>query len=646
MSGVPVTTRGVSRFAVIAFMAVLVVGMFAPAVPIGDSPTGGVASAQESKSPLPLEWEYNASQSFAHDVAVANGGNVYVAPSGSSDYRMYSLDPDGNLRWTDTLGGTGIKSLAANESSDSLYYGYNGDTDQLAVRGGVDDGTGFNAEWAGSNSGCAARRVEYEPSGKNVFAYDGCEDMAARNAGGGLKWTKTLPNFASGAMGSSQDTETLYISQGDVLAIDSGGTTLWSTSSNINMQDSTGDVVVDDSTGTVYVAGGDGGNGHHLEAYDADPSQSSPTRYWNYTSTNGNIVSAAVDEEDGFLFLGYSNGTIEALNVSSPSSGSPDVISRTTSEDYGDASAFDWPRRMAIDESAERLYVSDDESDTAAFDVSSPDVPTYEVSGTVVDQNDDPLQNANVTVRDGSVTVDTLQTDANGSYSIYLDNGTYDFEAWKGTDEYRNDTATVTVDGGPVTQNFTLLAESEQLHLDAPKLLEHGQSRYYDVHFVDENNNAIDVTDDANTTVTSLNTSIVTVNTTSNELEATTDTAVAARVNVVAEYTHTDGQNYTTTQEVTVASVTLEDAKVLPTTFRYAALLGDWAIIVFIVAGGVGIVGTRGATPFAGLAGMEMIILIGWFGGYVSTGVMYVSLFAAVFIGLNLAANIDYAIQR
>jgi hypothetical protein len=50
----------------------------------------------------------------------------------------------------------------------------------------------------------------------------------------------------------------------------------------------------------------------------------------------------------------------------------------------------------------------------------------------------------------------------------------------------------------------------------------------------------------------------------------------------------------------------------------------------------------RFSGAFAGLAVAQMIIVVAWFGGYVSFATAAVSLFTALFVGLNLAANVDY----
>lgn len=181
---------------------------------------------------------------------------------------------------------------------------------------------------------------------------------------------------------------------------------------------------------------------------------------------------------------------------------------------------------------------------------------------------------------------------------------------------------------------------AENLTIETSSLLLHGESQPYEVK-LEENNETRDVTDEA--TVTSQNTSVIVVNESSNRLEATDNEAVAQRVTIQAEHDNVTGAAF---KEVTVATVDVENLEVLPPVYRIGAFLGDWTIFLLIVTTGAGIIGTRGASAFMGLSMAEMVLVIGWFGGYISTGLAMTSVFAALFIGLNLAANIDYTVRR
>jgi uncharacterized membrane protein len=137
----------------------------------------------------------------------------------------------------------------------------------------------------------------------------------------------------------------------------------------------------------------------------------------------------------------------------------------------------------------------------------------------------------------------------------------------------------------------------------------------------------------------------VTVDQNRNEISATTDIQINNRTNITASYTN-GSETYEATQNVTVANATVSNLKILPTVTAYSAALGDWSIIVFIIAAMLGVVGTRVSTAFGGLALSQVVILGGWFGQFVGTGITMASVFVAMFIGLNLAANIDYTVRK
>lgn len=187
---------------------------------------------------------------------------------------------------------------------------------------------------------------------------------------------------------------------------------------------------------------------------------------------------------------------------------------------------------------------------------------------------------------------------------------------------------------------------ADNLTIKTSGLLRHGESQPYTVELTEFDddlgrNVTRDVTDEAN--ITSQNTDGITVDQTNHTLLATSDTSFNDRVTIRAEHPNVTGAAYT---EVAVTTVEMENLEILPPVYRIGAFLGDWTVFLLIISIGAGIVGTRGATAFMGLSMMELVLIIGWFGGYLSTGLMMVSVFACLFIGLNLAANIDYQVQR
>lgn len=201
------------------------------------------------------------------------------------------------------------------------------------------------------------------------------------------------------------------------------------------------------------------------------------------------------------------------------------------------------------------------------------------------------------------------------------------------------------VDLDNVRVEGTALPDSEELRIETRDLFFPGATHEYTVYFDEydasvEHNVSTNVTENA--TVTSENSTALTVNTENNTLSATSDANVSQVVNVTAEY-----NGYVTTKQVVVAEPTMENLEILPTgLWRTYALFSDNTIFALIIAGFGAVAAGRFAGAFAGLATAEMVIVIGWLAGYVGLGMAMVSLFMCLFIGLNLAANIDYTVSR
>lgn len=190
-------------------------------------------------------------------------------------------------------------------------------------------------------------------------------------------------------------------------------------------------------------------------------------------------------------------------------------------------------------------------------------------------------------------------------------------------------------------------ATDPALRLESNQLLLGGETTEYEVEYkyYDERlgrNTTKDVTD--NTSVESLDESGLTVDNSSHEFVATTNESYADRVQTRAEYNGSVDYHYVAV--IGDGQVDIEHLEILPPVYRITTFLGDWTVFLFLIASFAGIWGTRAASSFMGLSMMEFIILVGWFGGYVSQGLMFVSVFMSVFLGLNLAANIDYTVRR
>jgi len=215
-------------------------------------------------------------------------------------------------------------------------------------------------------------------------------------------------------------------------------------------------------------------------------------------------------------------------------------------------------------------------------------------------------------------------------------------------------------DGGGSASGGSSGSDNDSLTIDTRYYLQPGQSTPIRVYYQPDNLSSTEVTMDSNTTISVEsvvinNSSVLALNKTPDpwELEATNNSSVAERLNVTAEYDTGNG-TVNATKEVTVAAATVENLKILPDSLiRLQALFGagqtgfaDSTMLAILIAALLAVPASRFTNAFAGLATAEVVIVIGWLGGYVGLGIAMLSIFVAMFIGLNLAANIDYAISR
>lgn len=269
-------------------------------------------------------------------------------------------------------------------------------------------------------------------------------------------------------------------------------------------------------------------------------------------------------------------------------------------------------------------------------------VPQYKVSGDVTDSSNEDLHNVTIEVENstGSV-IKTTSTNQLGDYNLSLENGTYNLTASK--QGYRSQSETITVDGSEVTQDFQLTKFNQSIKLKTRSYLEHGQSRSYSV-IVNVNGDRKEVT--SNSTVTSGDTSVVTIDSGKEEVVATSNISINKRTFVRAEWNDSDGNTYTTERNVTVANQTVENIAVLPTFPRMAASLDDSTIQVIIVSTMIGAAAALLATSFAGISAMTIIMLLGWLAGFTNNGMAIVTVLMAMFVGMNVAGNVDYTVRR
>lgn len=274
------------------------------------------------------------------------------------------------------------------------------------------------------------------------------------------------------------------------------------------------------------------------------------------------------------------------------------------------------------------------------------------LDGNVTDGEGEPIESATVEATNGSRTYSTV-TNADGSYTLALEPDNWTVTA--GKPNYINQSKEVQLNQSESKiLNFELRAINQSLRFNAPAYMQHGDRAGYELLVLKNGTDQrfTNVTEVAN--VTSLDTDVVTVDNGTNELVATSNRSVNSKANLTVQWTNDDGQTLTTTHTVTVANQTVNNLDVLPAVNSFAAIIGggtdsdrgDRSFLVILIATGVGAAAALIATSLAGVAIIPLVCTAGWLAGYAQVQIAIASALVALFVGMNIAANIDYGSIR
>ncbi|BDU51056.1 hypothetical protein HLVA_16250 [Haliovirga abyssi] len=250
---------------------------------------GAISSeALNVKAPSKLKWSYKTGD-WVSSPAIGSDGTIYV---GSSDNKLYAINPDGTLKWS-YLTGYWVTSSPAIGSNGIIYVG-SWDHRLYAIN---PDGT---LKW----SYLTGYRISSSPTiGSDGTIYVGSRDsnLYAINPDGTLKWSYLTGNSINSnpAIGSDG---TIYVGSHDnkLYAINPDGTLKWSylTGDWINSSPVIG------SNGTIYAGSCD----HKLYAINPDG-----TLKWSYEIENS-IDSSPVIGSDGTIYVGSYDRNLYAIN--------------------------------------------------------------------------------------------------------------------------------------------------------------------------------------------------------------------------------------------------------------------------------------------------------------------------------------------
>jgi PKD repeat protein/methionine-rich copper-binding protein CopC len=247
----------------------------------GQSPYNGTAISN-------LAWKYSTGGAISSDSSATIGadGTIYI---GSTDKKLYALNPDGTLKWTFTTGGSVYTPTIG--SDGTIYIG---STDKNLYALNPDGTLKWNYTVGGSITGAAK-------IGTDGTIYVAGGGLYALNPDGTLKWNYSVGSYTP-VIGTDG---TIYVSgSGALNAINRDGTLKWSY--NVNSVDGSPAI---GSDGTIYV-------GSHNYGWGLYAINSDGTLKWRYGIYGQDYITGCspVIGIDGTIYFGTIGGYTYSSN--------------------------------------------------------------------------------------------------------------------------------------------------------------------------------------------------------------------------------------------------------------------------------------------------------------------------------------------
>jgi outer membrane protein assembly factor BamB len=241
-----------------------------------------------------LKWQFSSSNEngrFSSSPAISVDESIYI---GCDDYNLYAINADGTLKWKRDLGGQVFSSPAI--GSDQTIYVGSANNRMHAYDTNGDAKTGWPYVTGGS--------VFASPAiGTNGTIYVGCMDQYfyAIHPDGTLYWRTNLGGaiFSSPAVGTNAIVT--GCDNGKVYGIDSSGTVIWSSDTGSMVRSSP---AFDDNMWYFYI-GNQNGNFYRLNSTDGHI-------YTNFTAS-GAILASPVRGYDHSTFVCTLDGKLYNL---------------------------------------------------------------------------------------------------------------------------------------------------------------------------------------------------------------------------------------------------------------------------------------------------------------------------------------------
>ncbi|PJB30187.1 hypothetical protein CO110_01655 [Candidatus Desantisbacteria bacterium CG_4_9_14_3_um_filter_40_11] len=237
-----------------------------------------------------LKWNYATKGNVLSSPAIGTDGTVFV---GSSDKKLYALNPDGSLKWSYTTGG-GVYSSSPDIGADGTVF-VGSDNDKLYALN--PDGS---LKWSYTTGSDVSSSPAIGADG-TVFVGSCDKKLYALNPDGSLKWSYTTGDSVSSSPAIGAD-GTVFVGSHDkkLYALNLDGSLKWSYT--------TGGSVVSSpaigADGTVFVGSFDG----KLYALNPDGSLK-----WSYTNSVYAFSSSPSIGIDGTVFVGLGDGKLYAI---------------------------------------------------------------------------------------------------------------------------------------------------------------------------------------------------------------------------------------------------------------------------------------------------------------------------------------------
>lgn len=469
----------------VGMVILLVVGVLAAAVP---------SPALAAQTP-DVKWTHN----HHSDIVEGIDATSEVVYSVSVDQRVIAADAgDGSKLWNhshhtdpiraiDVVNGTVYSGgddrvVSANASNGAELWNHTlHDVNllDLDMAGGIVFSAGSAGElvaadasngdelWTSSeHHGSGYAPISVAATDTRVFTGGNDEEVIAADASdGSIVWAHSHHSAAVYAVAVANGVVYSGDANGTLVAADaSDGSLLWKTDKLHS--DKINDLHVSESEGVIYTAS--------LDQTTVAADTSNGSELWTFDDGN-NIFS--VSERNGVVYISTDSTSVVALNdtVQRGATVSGQVVD-------GDGTAFENARVDLLNDSFERVdttttdangsfnfsgvedgdylveaYADGYQGDSASITVNGSDVTglqlqlkrEYEVTGTVTDQDGNPIEGVEVAATFSTVD----ETDSQGRYSINLTEGTYDLTADKSG--WTSKIRTITVNG-TTTEDFTL----------------------------------------------------------------------------------------------------------------------------------------------------------------------------------------------